>query len=148
MPRGRGPPPGEVPGQLANRCDLTRQGHVGVRAHAEGIVQRYRHAEAGRLADADVAWDHGVEDEPREVLAYVALDVATEARAVVVHSQNHACNRQPRIQLALYEIDRVKHLREALERVVLGLNRDDHTVGGDERVDRERTERRGTVDQD
>jgi len=57
-----------------------------------------------------------------------------------VHRQNHARNRQPRIQLALYEIDRVKHLREALERVVLGLNRHDHAVGGHERVDRERAE--------
>ena len=61
----------------------------------------HRAPEARRLAEADVARDHGVEDELREVLAHLALDVARQARAAVVHRQQHAGDGQARVELAL-----------------------------------------------
>ena len=49
---------------------------------------------------------------------------------------------------ALIEVDRLHELREALERVVLGLHRHDHAVGRGERVDGQRPERRRAVEED
>ena len=105
-------------------------------------------AVARRLAEPDVARDHGVEDERREVRADLALDVLGELRARVVHRQQHPRDRQPRVELALDQVERVEQAGQALEREVLGLHRDDHAVGGDERVDRQRAERRRAVEQD
>ena len=57
-------------------------------------MQRHRNAEARRLAEADVARDDGVEDEPGEVLADIALDVAAQARPRIVHRHHHAGDPQ------------------------------------------------------
>ena len=70
-----------------------------------------------------------------------------EARAPVVHRQQHPRDGQPRVELALDERERVEQAGEALEREVLGLHRHDHAVGGDQRVDRQRAERRRAVQQ-
>ena len=110
------------------------------------VVVDHGAAEARRLADADVARDHRVEDEIREVLANLALDVARQARAPVVHRQQHAGDRQPRVELALHQRERVEQAGEALEREVLGLDRHDHPVGRDQGVDRQRAERRRAVE--
>ena len=54
---------------------------------------------------------------------------------------------QPRVELAADHLQRLEELDEALERQVLGLDGDDHPVGGGERVDRHRAERRRAVEQ-
>ena len=48
---------------------------------------------------------------------------------------------------ALHELDRAEQLRQPLERVVLGLHRHDHAVGGGERVHGQRAERRRAVEE-
>ena len=79
--------------------------------------------------------DHGVEDEVGEVGADLPLDVLAEPRAGVVHRQQHPRDRQPRVELALHERQRLEQPGQALEREVLGLHGDDHLVGGHERAD-------------
>jgi len=81
----------------------------------------HRAAEARRLADPDVARDDRVEDQRGEVLAHLALDVAREARAPVVHRQEHPGDGEARIELALDELERVEQASETLERYVLDL---------------------------
>ena len=71
---------------------------------------------------------------------------ARRVRAVV-HRQEHPGDREPRVQLALDERERVEQAGEPLEREVLGLHRDDHPVGRDERVDGQRAERRRAVEE-
>ena len=66
-----------------------------------GCVLDDRDAVARRLAEPDVARDDGVEDELREVLAHLALDVLRQPRAPVVHRQDHPRDREPRVELAL-----------------------------------------------
>src|SRR5436305_2511460 len=83
----------------ATRRHLARELEVGLRARARGVVQRHGDAEAGRLADTDVPRDDGVEYELREMLPQLTLDVGREARAVVVHRDDHARDRQARVQL-------------------------------------------------
>ena len=81
------------------------------------------------------------------MLAHLALDVAREPRAPVVHRQDHPGDGEARVQLALDQRERVEQAGEPLEREVLGLHRHDHAVGGHERVDGERAERRRAVEQ-
>src|SRR4051794_40419572 len=83
----------------ATAGDLLGEFEVGVRPGAVRVVVDDRAPEARRLADAHVAWDHGVEDERGEVLAHLALDVARQARAPIVHRQEHARDGEPRVQL-------------------------------------------------
>src|SRR3712207_8772959 len=56
-------------------------------------------------------------------------------------------DRQPGVELALDQLQRVEQLGEPLEREVLRLHRHDHLVRRDQRIDRERPERRGAVEQ-
>ena len=56
-------------------------------------------------------------------------------------------DRQPRVQLALDQRQRVEQAGESLEREVLGLDRDDHAIGRDQRVDGQRAERGRAVEE-
>ena len=67
-------------------------------------------------------------------------------RASTIVSRTPAIERL-RVEPRLDQVDRLHELREALERVVLGLHRHDHAVGRGERVDRQRAERRRAVEQ-
>ena len=143
--------PAEYPDALAAaarvRATLAGERDVGVAAGAVGVVQGHRHAEARRLAEADVARDHGVEDEPREVLADVALDVAAQARARVVHRQHHAGDRRPGLSsrwTSSIVSSTCARPSSAKYSVCTGTIT---AIGGDQRVDRQRPERRRAVDQ-
>ena len=80
--------------------------------------------------------------------AQLPLDLRREPRAPVDHRQQDPRDREPRVEPRLDEVDRAEQLREALERVVLGLHRHEHAVGGGERVDGQRAERRRAVEED
>ena len=71
-----------------------------------------------------------------------------EVGAAVVHRQQDRRDRELRVEVPLDQLDVVEQLAEALERVVLALDRDEHLARGDERVDREQPERRRAVDED
>src|SRR5204862_5497754 len=64
---------------------LLCQLEVGLRAGAMRVVMDDRTAEARCLAEPHVARNHRLEDERREMLAHLALDVLRELRARVVH---------------------------------------------------------------
>ena len=49
-----------------------------------------------------------------------------------------AAERELRVQTGAHEVHGVHELRQTLERVVLGLDGDEHTIGGGERVHRQR----------
>src|SRR5947209_1415900 len=81
--------------------DLLGQLEVGIGPGAVRVVVDHRDAEAGRLADAHVAGDDGVEDQLGEMLADLTLDVLGQARAPVVHREQHPGHGQARVELAL-----------------------------------------------
>ena len=81
------------------------------------------------------------------MLAELPLDVLGEAGAVVVHRDQHAGHLQGGIELAADQLQRVEELDEPLERQVLGLDRDDHLVRGDQGVDGDRAQRGWAVEQ-
>src|SRR5688500_17484658 len=89
------------------RCCSATSGHllgqlqVSRAARAVRSVPEHRKTEARRLPEADVARDDGVEDQRRKVLADLALDVAREPRAPVVHREDQPEDGEPRVELAL-----------------------------------------------
>ena len=54
---------------------------------------------------------------------------------------------EPRVEPGADGFDRLQDLGDPLERVVLGLDRDEHAVGGGERVDGQRAERRRAIEE-
>ena len=102
----------------------------------------HRQAVARGLGDPDAARYDRLEDHFRKVVAQLPLDVLGEARALIMHSDQQTRHIQRGVQLTPDHPHRVKELDQPLERQVLGLDRDDHPVGGDERVDADRARAR------
>src|SRR5213078_3845240 len=71
----------------ATAGDLLGEFEVGIGPGAVRVVVDDGAPEARRLADAHIPRDDGVEDQFREVLAHLALHVARQARAPVVHRE-------------------------------------------------------------
>ena len=103
---------------------------------------------AGRLGNAHRARHGRAEDELAEVPTHLVRDVRREPGPAVDHRQDHAADREPRVQPRADELDRADQLRQPLERVVLGLHRDEHAVRGRQRVDGQRAEGGRAVDED
>ena len=79
--------------------------------------------------------------------AHVRDHLAGKAVAGVVHGQHNAMNSEARVEGAANLLDRGQELRQALKREEFALQRDNDGVGGSERVDGEKVERRRTIDQ-
>jgi hypothetical protein len=82
------------------------------------------------------------------VAADLRGDVGGEGRPGVVHGQEHAGELQARVEVVAYEVDGRQELAEALQGVVLALDRDKNAVCGRERIHREKAHRRRAVEQD
>ena len=80
--------------------------------------------------------------------AHLGGDVGGQPRSPVDHRQNHPGQRQLRVQPCAHQLDRVQQLGQALERVVLALDRHEHAVGRRERVHGQRPQRGRAVDED
>ena len=71
-----------------------------------------------------------------------------QVRALVVHRQQHALDVERGIERRADAAHRADEIGEPLEREVLAVERNEHGVGGDERVEREEAERGRAVDED
>ena len=118
------------------------------RPRSSGDRRQSREPVARRLGQAYRAGHDRLEDELAEVLAHLRRDVGGESRAAVDHREQHAAEHEARVEPAADEVDRARQLGEPLERVVLGLHRDEHAVGRRERVHGQRPERGRAVEED
>ena len=133
----------------ARRASISlRERHVGRGAARLHVVQHAGHAVARRLAQPNVARNDRVEHLLLEELADVARHLLAEIRAFVVHRQQHAFDVERRIERAAHAAHRADELGEPFEREVLAVQRNQHGVGRDQRVQRQQAERRRTVDED
>ena len=80
--------------------------------------------------------------------AHVGRDLLAEIRALVEHRQQHALDVERRIERGAHAAHRADEIGEPFEREVLAVQRNQHRVGGDERVQRQQAKRRRTVDED
>ena len=71
-----------------------------------------------------------------------------QIRALVEHRQQHAFDVERRIERRAHAAHRADEIGEPFEREVLAVQRNQHGVGGDERVERQQAERRRAVDED
>ena len=79
---------------------------------------------------------------------HVVRDLLSEVRALVEHRQQHAFDVERRVERGAHAAHRADEIGEPFEREVLAVQRNQHGVGGDERVEREQAERRRAVDED
>jgi hypothetical protein len=82
------------------------------------------------------------------VLAHLFDDLVREVGAGIVHREQDRRDCQLGVEVTLDELDVVEELRETLQGVVLALDRDEYFLCGDERVDRQKSERGRAVDED
>ena len=75
-------------------------------------------------------------------------DLLPEVRALVVHRHQHAGDVERRVERGADAPQRGDEIGEPFEREVLAVERNQHGIGGDERVEREQAERRRRVDED
>jgi hypothetical protein len=111
------------------------------------IVDQRRQTVRRRLRDADVARDHRVVNLIAEMAAHVGGDQVAQIVAAVIHRQQYPLQREARVERPLHPLDRAHQLRQALECVELALQRHEHPVGRDQRVDRQQVQRRRAIDQ-
>ena len=75
-------------------------------------------------------------------------DLLSEIRALVEHRQQDAFDVERRVERGADAAHRADEIGEPFEREVFAVQRNQHGVGGDERVQRQQAERRRTVDED
>jgi hypothetical protein len=75
------------------------------------------------------------------VAAHLVRHLVGQLGAPVVHGQQDRRHVQRRVQVGPHQFDVGQQLAQALQRVVLALDRDEHLVTGDQGVHREQSER-------
>ena len=108
----------------------------------------HRHAVARRFAEPDVARDDGAKHLLLEELPHVGRDLLAQIRALVEHRQQHAFDVERGIERGADAAHRADEIGQPFEREVFAVQRNQHGIGGDERVEREQAERRRAIDED
>ena len=111
------------------------------------VVNQHRQTMRRRLRDADIARDHRVKHLVAEMTAHIGGHQIAKIVAPIVHGQQHAVQREAGVQPLLHPLDRTHQLGQAFERIELALQRHQHPVGGDQRIDRQQVQRGRAVDQ-
>src|SRR5437879_7146970 len=106
------------------RKDLARQGDVRLRAFAFAVEVHGGSAEARRLGEAYVAWNHGFVHLLAEVLLQLGRYLLRERIARIVHGSKQPFDIELRIQVLSDLLDRADEIGEPLERVVVALHGD------------------------
>ena len=101
-----------------------------------------------RLGEPDVARDDGPVDLVAEVLLELRGDVQRQRVARVVHRAQQPLDLERGIEVRAHLLHRLHEVRQAFERVVLALHRDQHAVRGAQAVQREQRQRRRAIEQD
>ena len=124
------------------------QVEISLGAFGVGVVGEGGEAVAGGFGEADVAGDDGVEEQVAEVLFELFADFYDEAAAAVVHGADDAGYVEVGIDGLADFTDGGHEVGNAFEGVVFAKHGDDDAVGGDQAVEGEQGQGRGTVDED
>src|SRR5690606_23324438 len=127
----------ELPSELA----------VGVRAVVRRRVARDRLGGDRRVGELHRAPDDGVQQLVPEGLMDAFDHLARVQGARVEHRRDDAVEVQPGVEPVAHLLDRLDEERDAAQGEELALERDEHAVGGRERVDGQEAERGLAVDQ-
>ena len=111
------------------------QVEVVVGAGGARVVEDGRLAVGRGLAQPDVLGNHRLENHVGVVGLDFFHDLVVQAQAAVVHREEKAFDGQGRIEPRPYDVDGIEQFAQAFQREVLGLDGDDHAVGGRQGVD-------------
>src|SRR5882724_11372665 len=110
------------------------------------IVKHHRLAVARRLRQTNVPRNDRIEDLPGKVSIDLFADLERETCPAVEHGEYDALDVEAEVQPLSHQLHRLEEVSETLERVELALERDENPIGGNQRVDRQKTERGWTID--
>lgn len=125
------------------------QHFVGGGAAAVFVVVNDWLAEAGRFSEAGATRNHRLENTFAKMLAHFFHHLVSQLRPAVEHRHHHADELQARVDAVIADLaeDSVDH-RDAFQRVIFALQRNQQAVGGGEGVQREHAERRRAIEHD
>ena len=127
---------------------LVRQIVVGLRTAGARVIERHGFAVTGCLRQTDVAGDGGLKELIAEEAPQVVADLLGEVGAVVKHGEQHAFQREYRVETTGDAVQRGHELGDAFEGEVLGLHGDEQGIGRDQCVERQQVQRGRAVEQD
>src|SRR4051812_16109632 len=132
---------------LAKVDHLSRQ--LAIRASGFGLtrVDGDRSTHEGSLAELHRVPDDRVEDVMITDQLQLLEHVASQVGAAVEERREKPEDLEAAIELEPDRVDDLDEVREALHRVVLGLDGNDHAVRGDETVDRQEPQVRRAIDE-
>lgn len=100
-----------------------------------------RFTETGGFCEAGCARDDGFEDPFAEVLAYFGDDLLGEAGSAVEHGHDDAEEIEGRVDASVAKlVEQAVNGRDALQRVILALERDQEVIGGGQGIQGEQAE--------
>src|ERR1035438_6215553 len=128
--------------------DLFGEFDVAFRPLGSGVVGQDGFAETGRFGQAYAARDDGPEDFVLEELAQVGGHLAGQVGPVVVHGEEDAFDGEGVLEAFANPVDGVHEFRYSFQGEEFALDGDQYGIGGDEGIEGEQVEGRGTIDQD
>src|SRR6266511_213890 len=128
-------------------CEFQRKVSIRNAAAGEGIVEGDWNPIPRSLRESDAPGNDGLINEIREVLPYLLDNLLGQPCPAGIHRQHNATDVEPLVQIDPNEIHIAQQLTKPLQSVVLALNRDQQFISSRECIDREKTERWGTVDE-
>src|SRR5688500_13537913 len=130
------------------RQELARQRDVRFGAAGFDVVENCRQSVTWCFAETNVARDHCGVDAIGEERANVARHLLAQIGALVVHRHQHPGDVEAWIECAAHPAQRRDEIGKTLECEVFAVERNQHGVGSNERVQRQKTKRRWGVDED
>ena len=121
---------------------------VGVGPTGTRIVKQNRLAVARSLGQPDIAWNDRLEQFVLEEFPQILGDLLRQVGTVVIHGQQNALDFERAVEGASDPLESLNQLADSLQSEILSLHRDEKTIRGDEGVQGEQIERRGTVEDD
>src|SRR5688572_13632304 len=134
--------------ELPAAQELLGERNVRLDAARPDVIEDARLAVARRLREADVPWNHGLADLPREVLSHFFGHLMAQVVAGVEHGQEDAVEGEALVQRPPNEVDRLQQVREAFQGVVFALKGNQDAVGSREGIDGEEPEGGRAIEQD
>src|SRR5215475_13713498 len=107
---------------------------VAFRPLAVYIIENNRLTETWRFCEANIARNHALEDLGTKETAQICRNLARKSGALVVHCEQDSFNFEAGIERAADAHQGVQQFRDAFERQVFALNRNEHGICADQRV--------------
>src|SRR5579885_3250297 len=130
---------------LLKRHHLLGEAHVFLSPARGRLVHEHGDPDPARLDKLDIELDRAREHLVAKVIANPLDDLLADARARIVHRGHDPGDLDVVPDLLLDGPQGAQELPHAEQRVVVGLDRDDHLVARDQRVEGEQPERRREI---